>query len=96
MLDSNSAKVANMEVYDKIALVSLSAQTCAIPPRIKERVYRIFILSSANMSSCMVMAMWIDRTNCAALSLLPSKHYVFGSTQIQYRIRVLHAKHYIS
>src|SRR5882724_5773057 len=63
-----------MEVYDKIALVSFSAQTCAIPLHIKERVYRIFILSYTNMSSCMVMAMWIDQTNCSALSLLPSKH----------------------
>src|SRR5882724_619966 len=74
MLDSNSARVANVEVYDKIALVSFSAQTCAIPPRIKGRAYRIFILSSTNVSSCMVMAMQIDRTNCSALSLLPSKY----------------------
>src|SRR5882724_7713906 len=74
MLDSNSARVANMEVYDKITLVSFSAQTCAIPLHIKERVYRIFILSSANMSSCMVTAMQIDRTNCSALSLLPLKY----------------------
>src|SRR5882724_12492424 len=74
MLNSNSAKVANMEVYDKITLVSFSAHTCAIPPCIKERAYRIFILSSANVSSCMVTAMCIDRMNCSALSLLPSKH----------------------
>ena len=74
MLDSNLARVANVEVYDKITLVSFSAQTCAIPPCIKERVYRIFILSSANMSSCMVTAMQIDQMNCSALSLLPSKH----------------------
>src|SRR5882724_6103142 len=74
MLDSNLARVANMEVHDKITLVSFSAQTCAIPPHIKERAYRIFILLSTNMSSCMLMAMWIDQTNCSALSLLPSKH----------------------
>src|SRR5882724_2484182 len=74
MLDSNSAKVAKVEVYDKITFVSFSVQTCAIPPRIKERAYRIFILPSVNMSSCMVMAMWIDQTNCSALSLLPSKY----------------------
>src|SRR5882724_8579969 len=74
MLDSNSVRVANMEVYDKITLVSFSAQTCAIPPHIKERAYRIFILSSANVSSCMVMAMRIDWKNCSALSLLPSKY----------------------
>src|SRR5882724_3723552 len=74
MLGSNSARVANVEVYDKITLVSFSAQTCGIPPCIKERAYRIFILSSTNVSSCMVMAMWIDWTNCSALSLLPSKY----------------------
>src|SRR5882724_5456837 len=74
MLDSNLARVANVEVYDKIALVSFSAQTCAIPLRIKERVYRIFILWSMIMSSCMVMEMQIDQTNCSALSLLPMKH----------------------
>jgi len=33
MLDSNSVRVANVEVYDKIALVSFSAQT---PPRIRK------------------------------------------------------------
>src|SRR5882724_4590769 len=74
MLDSNSARVANMEVYDKIALFLFSSQTCAIPLHIKERAYRIFILSSANVLSCMVTAMWIDWTDCSALSLLPSKH----------------------
>src|SRR5882724_13111399 len=74
MLDSNLARVANMEVHDKITLVSFSAQTCAIPPHIKERAYRIFILSSMNMSSCMVTAMQIDWRNCSALSLLPLKH----------------------
>ena len=74
MLDSNSVRVANMEVYDKITLVSFLAQTCAIPPCIMERVYRIFILSSANVSSCMLTAKRIDRTNCSALSLLPSKY----------------------
>src|SRR5882724_11779391 len=74
MLDSNLVRVANMEVYDKIALVSFLAQTCAIPPHIKERAYRIFILSSANVSSSMVTAMRIDQMNCSALSLLPSKY----------------------
>src|SRR5882724_8716633 len=74
MLDSNLVRVANVEVYDKIALVSFLAQTCAIPPCIMERAYRIFILLSANVSSCMVTAMQIDQTNCSALSLLPSKY----------------------
>ena len=63
-------RVENVEVWDKTALVSLSAQTCAIPPHMKERAYRIFILSSMNMSSCMVMVIWMDQTNCSALSLL--------------------------
>src|SRR5882724_5264953 len=74
MLDSNSARVVNVEVYDKITLVSFSAQTCAILLRIKERAYRIFILLSSNVLSCMVTAMRIDQTNCSALSLLPLKH----------------------
>src|SRR5882672_1075227 len=39
----------------------------------KERAYRIFILSLAKVSSCMVMAIQTDRTNCSALSLLPLK-----------------------
>src|SRR5882672_9391828 len=70
---SNSARVVNKEEWDRTALVSFSAQTCAIPLRINERAYRIFILSSEKVSSCMVMAMRTDRTNCSALSLLLSK-----------------------
>src|SRR5882672_4820501 len=38
-----------------------------------ERAYRIFILSSTNVSSCMVMAIWMDQMNCSTLSLLPLK-----------------------
>src|SRR5882672_841563 len=70
---SNSARVVNVEEWYRIALVLFSAQTCAIPLRMNERVYRIFILSSEKVSSCMVMAMRTDQTNCSALSLLPSK-----------------------
>src|SRR5882672_7350169 len=38
-----------------------------------ERAYRIFILSSTKVSSCMVMAIWTDQMNCSALFLLPLK-----------------------
>src|SRR5882724_13590900 len=54
-------------------LVSFLAHTYAIPPHMKERVSRIFILSSANVSSCIMTAIWTDLTNCLALCLLPSK-----------------------
>src|SRR5882724_514942 len=33
----------------------------------------IFILSSMNVSSCIMTAIWMHWTNCPALSLLPSK-----------------------
>src|SRR5882672_2618236 len=68
-----SARVENMEVWDKTVLVSFLAQTCAIPPHMKERAYRIFILPSANVSSCIMMVIWTDQTNCSDLSLLPTK-----------------------
>jgi len=37
-------RVENMEVWDKTELALFSDQTCTIPPCMKERVYRIFIL----------------------------------------------------
>ena len=55
------------------ALVSFSAQTCAILPCMKECVYRIFILSSSNMSSCIVTVIWMDWMNYLVLSLFPLK-----------------------
>src|SRR5882672_4293346 len=67
---SNLAMVVNVEEWDRIALVSFSAQTSTIPPCMNERAYRIFILSSEKVSSCMVTAMWTDQKNCSALSLL--------------------------
>src|SRR5882672_7666666 len=70
---SNSERVVNVEEWDRTALVSFSAHTCAIPLCMNERAYRIFILSSEKVSSCIVTAMQTDRTNCSALSLLPSK-----------------------
>ena len=73
MPGSNLARVENVEVWDKTTLVLFSAQTCTIPPCIKERVYRIFILLSTKVLSCMVTAIWTDQTNCLALSLLPLK-----------------------
>ena len=57
-------------MWDRTAF---SAQTCTIPPHIKERAYRIFILLSAHVLSCIMMVIWMDQTNCSALSLLPSK-----------------------
>jgi len=39
----------------------------------KERAYRIFILWSINMLICIMTAIWVDWTNCSALSQLPSK-----------------------
>src|SRR5882672_5647669 len=70
---SSSVRVENMEVWDKTTLVWFLAQNCTIPPCMKERAYRIFILSSMNMSSCMVMVIQTDWMNCSALSLLLSK-----------------------
>src|SRR5882672_5261226 len=73
MPSSSTASVENMEVWDKTALVLFLAQTCAIPPCMKERAYMIFILLSMNMLTCMVMGIWTDWMNCSALSLLLSK-----------------------
>src|SRR5882672_3970466 len=73
MPSSNSERVVNVEEWDKTTLVSFSAQTCTIPPHMNKRAYRIFILLSAKVLSCMVMVIWTDWTNCSALSLLPLK-----------------------
>src|SRR5882724_11814888 len=62
-----------MDIWDSTTLVSFSAQTCAIPPCMKERAYRILILSSSNVSSGIMMAIQMDQTNCLAFSLLLSK-----------------------
>ena len=40
----SSARVPKEDVLSKIALISLAAQTWAIPPHMKDRVCRIFIL----------------------------------------------------
>ena len=69
---SSSEKVGNVE-WDRIMLVSFSAQTCTIPPHMKERAYRIFILSTVNMLSCIMTAIQTDQMNCSALALLPLK-----------------------
>ena len=61
------------EWEDRTTLVSFSAQTCAIPLCMNERAYRISILLSAHVSSCIMTAIWMDQTNCSDLSLLPSK-----------------------
>jgi len=57
----------------KTTLVSLATQTWAIPPHMKDRVYKIFILSSVKASSCIVTVIQMDQTNCSMLSRLLSK-----------------------
>ena len=52
---SSSARVENLKEWYRTALVSFSAQTYTIPPHMKERAYRIFMLSSMNVTSCIVM-----------------------------------------
>jgi len=62
-----------VEEWDRTTLVLFSAQTCTIPPCMKERAYRIFIILFVNMLSCIMTALQTDQTHCSALSLLPSK-----------------------
>ena len=61
-----SVRVENMEEWDSISFSHSQPKTCAIPPHMKERAYRIFILSSANMLSCIMIAIWMDQMNCSA------------------------------
>src|SRR6266481_6552928 len=56
-----------------IAVVSFAVHICAVPPRINERAYRIFILSSAKVSVCMVTAIQMAQMNSLVFSWLPSK-----------------------
>ena len=49
-------------------MVSFAAQTCAMPPRMKESAYRIFILSSAKVSACIVTAIRTALINSSVLS----------------------------
>jgi len=69
----NSARVAKEDVLSKIALILLATHIWAIPPCMKDRVYRIFVLSSAKALSCMVTVIQMDQKNCSVLSQLPSK-----------------------
>jgi len=39
----------------------------------KDRVYKIFILSFPKALSCIVTAIWMDQMNCSVLSRLPLK-----------------------
>ena len=57
----------------KFANSLVSVQTCAIPPHMKDRASRIFILLLVNVLSCIVTAILMEQTPCSALSLLPSK-----------------------
>jgi len=56
---------------DHIILV-LDPDLCYLS-HMKECVYRIFILSSSNVLSCIMTEIQMDQMNCSALSLLPSK-----------------------
>src|SRR5882724_11090023 len=69
----SSARVLKEDVLSKIALVLLATHNWDIPPCMKDRVYRIFILSSTKASSCMMTAIQMDWMNCSMLSQLPSK-----------------------
>ena len=51
--------MSNVYIWDvpfMTAMVSFTAQTCAVPPRMKESAYRTFILSSVKASACIVTA----------------------------------------
>ena len=67
---NSPTKVQNVDMWDNTALVLFSAQTCAIPPCMKERASFDFILLSSNMSSYIMMVIQMDWTNCLALTLL--------------------------
>src|SRR5882724_615231 len=69
----SSARVPKEDVLSKITLVSLATHTWAIPPHMKDSVYRIFILSSAKALSCIVTGIRTDWTNCSVISQLLSK-----------------------
>ena len=54
-----SRKMSNICIWDvpvMTAMVSFAAQTCAIPPLMNKSAYKIFILSSAKVSACIVTA----------------------------------------
>ena len=55
------------------AMVSFTAQTCAMPPCMKESVYKIFILLFMKVSACMVTMIRMTHTNSSVLSRFPSK-----------------------
>ena len=70
-----SKKMSNVCIWDVLfmtAMVSFAAQTCAVPPRMKESAYRTFILSSAKASACIVTAIRMALTNSLVLSQFPS------------------------
>jgi len=71
-----------MDVLAKVVLVPLAAQTCYISLLMNDNAYRIFILSSAKASICIVTA--IDWMNCSVVSQLPSK--VSGSATLAFLI----------
>ena len=72
------------DVPSMTVVVSLPAHTCAVPPRMKERAYRIFIHSSTKVSACMVTAIQMAHTNSSVLSRFPLK--VSGSAALVLRL----------
>src|SRR5882724_736945 len=62
----SSTRVENMDLLDRTVLVSFLAQICAIPPHMKESAYKIFILSSMKVSSCIVTVIQMDQMDSAA------------------------------
>src|SRR6266481_2991969 len=68
-----SSRVWKCNLPSMITVVSFAAHICAVPPHMNERVYRIFILSSAKVSACMVMAIRMACTNSSVFSQLPLK-----------------------
>ena len=54
------------------AMVSFTAQTCAVPLRMKESAYRTFIPLSVKVSTCIVTMIQMALTNSSVLSPFPS------------------------
>ena len=74
---SNAPGKGNLIIWCSVALTGLH-WSCSQPrpvPSLCELMsaYRIFILLSAKVSSCLVTVMWMDQMNCSVLSLLQLK-----------------------
>ena len=62
------------------AMVSFTAQTCAVPLHINESAYRILILLSAKVSACIVTMIRMALMNSSVWSQFPSNG--FGSAAL--------------